>query len=101
MAMSHPRPVGNSIGASDPLAGAISHELHRAAQPLTILQGLLELALLSSSTPEEYRAVIQNAFEQSRRISDSFDQLRKLFSELKSNSRHDLPAEEEIECVHV
>jgi hypothetical protein len=45
--------------------------------------------------------VIQNAIEQSRRISDGFDQLRKLFAESKSNSRRALPAEEGIECVHV
>ena len=101
MAMSHPRPVHSGIGASDPLASAISHELHRTAQPLTVLQGLLELALLSSSTPEEYRAVIQHAVEQSRRVSDGFDQLRKLFAESKSNHRRALPAEEGIECFHV
>jgi signal transduction histidine kinase len=58
---------------------AISRELHQTAQPLTVLQGLLELALLTSSTTEEYRGVIQRAMEQSQRISGCFDEVRRLF----------------------
>jgi light-regulated signal transduction histidine kinase (bacteriophytochrome) len=58
---------------------AISHQLHQTAQPLTVLQGLLEVALLSSRTAEEYRGVIQRAMEQSLRISGCFDLVRKLF----------------------
>jgi hypothetical protein len=57
----------------------ISRELHQTAQPLTVLQGLLELALLTSCTTEEYREVIQRAMQQSRRISGCFDLVRKLF----------------------
>jgi hypothetical protein len=63
----------------DPVtSSAISRELHQTAQPLTVLQGLLELALLTSLTPEDYRGVIQRAMEQSRRISGCFDLVRKL-----------------------
>lgn len=58
---------------------AISRELHQTAQPLTVLQGLLELALLTSSTTEDYRGVIQRAMEQSQRISGCFDEVRRLF----------------------
>lgn len=58
---------------------AIARELHRTAQPLTVLQGLLELALLTPRTPEEYRDVIEGAMEQSRRISGCFDLVRRLF----------------------
>jgi hypothetical protein len=39
---------------------------------------MLELALLSSGTQEEYRAVIQGAMEQSQRLSGSLDLVRKL-----------------------
>lgn len=68
-----------TMGSSWVTRSAISHELHQTAQPLTVLQGLLELALLTSSTTEEYRGVIQRAMEQSQRISGCFDQVRRLF----------------------
>jgi signal transduction histidine kinase len=75
-------PVANDhmTTSSNALTGnAISHQLHQTAQPLTVLQGLLEVALLSSRTAEEYRGVIQRAMEQSLRISGCFDLVRKLF----------------------
>jgi signal transduction histidine kinase len=59
-------------------SGEISRELHRTAQPITVLQGALELALLSSHTTEEYRDIIQQALEQSLRISGCFDDVRAL-----------------------
>jgi len=63
----------------DPLAAsALSRELHHSAQPLTVLQGVLELGLLTSTTTEDYRDVIQRAMEESRRVSSSFDLVRKL-----------------------
>lgn len=63
----------------DPVAAnALSRELHHSAQPLTVLQGVLELGLLTSTTTEDYRDVIQRAMEQSRRVSSSFDLVRKL-----------------------
>ncbi|MGH9500032.1 MAG: sensor histidine kinase [Terriglobales bacterium] len=73
-------PANNqTIASSSALAGsAISYELHQTAQPLTVLQGILELAMLSSGTAEEYRGVIQNAMEQSQRISGSLDLVRRL-----------------------
>ena len=59
-------------------SSALSYELHQTAQPLTVLQGMLELALLSARTTEEYRGAIQCAMEQSQRISGSLDLVRKL-----------------------
>lgn len=59
-------------------SSAISYELHQTAQPLTVLQGMLELALLSARTTEEYRGAIQCAMEQSQRISGCLDLVRKL-----------------------
>ena|ERR1700722_1577750 len=78
------------------------HELHQAAQPLTVLQGLLELALLSSATAEEYRGVIQRAAEESRRVSTRFDQMRKLIANSLPKTP-DVPAKAETqgrEYVH-
>ena len=78
--MSFPAADRSMTAGSDSLtSSAISHELHQTAQPLTVLQGLLELALLSSRTAEEYRDAIQRAMEQSRRISGCFDLVRRLF----------------------
>jgi hypothetical protein len=78
--MSLPTPsVSMTSGFDSATSSAISHELHQTAQPLTVLQGLLELSLLTSSTAEEYRGVIQRAMEQSRRISGCLDLVRKLF----------------------
>jgi hypothetical protein len=88
----------------DPLkASVILHELHQTAQPLTVLQGLLELALLSSATAEEYRGVIQRAVEESRRVSSGFDQIRKLVanSSPKNQCVSQTPETQRIECVHV
>jgi signal transduction histidine kinase len=88
----------------DPLeADVILDELHQTAQPLTVLQGLLELALLSSATAEEYRGVIQRAVEESRRVSRGFDQMRKLVATLspKTQGVSQTPATQRIECVHV
>ena len=92
-----------TLGSGQAANSAISRELHQTAQPLTVLQGLLELALLSSCTAEEYRGVIQRAIEQSRRIADGFDQLRKLVH-LSAPSSHFMLATDEtqrIERVHV
>jgi signal transduction histidine kinase len=88
----------------DPLkASVILHELHQTAQPLTVLQGLLELALLSSATAEEYRGVIQRAVEESRRVSSGFDRIRKLVanSSPKNQCVSQTPEPQRIECVHV
>jgi hypothetical protein len=79
--MSLAAPDNDLTEALGPLkAGVMLHELHQTAQPLTVLQGLLELALLSSATVEEYRGVIQRAVEESRRVSTGFDRMRKLIA---------------------
>ncbi|HLW87035.1 MAG TPA: hypothetical protein VKR57_01005 [Terriglobales bacterium] len=77
--MSFSASAGSTAPASELLnRGAISQELHQAAQPLTVLQGLLELALLTPSTTEEYRNVIQQAMEQAQKLSGCFDHFREL-----------------------
>jgi signal transduction histidine kinase len=84
-------------------ASVILHELHQTAQPLTVLQGLLELALLSSATAEEYRGVIQRAVEESRRVSRGFEQMRNLIATSSTNKPcvPQAPETQRIECVHV
>lgn len=102
--MSLAAPGGCLTETLDPLtASAIVHQLHQTAQPLTVLQGLLELALLSSATAEEYRGVIQRAVEESRRVSSGFDQMRKLIANsLPKTPCVSTTAEtQRIEYVHV
>jgi hypothetical protein len=56
----------------------LSRGLHQAAQPLTALQGWLELALAGSHTEDEYKASIRQAMEESRRVLACFDRVREL-----------------------
>jgi len=60
------------------IASAVSQELHQTAQPLTILQGLLELSLLKSGTIEEYRKSLERAMDELQRVVAGFDHVREL-----------------------
>lgn len=52
--------------------------LHQTAQPLTVLQGVLELALIKAETIQEYRQSIETALLQTGRIIDCLNQIRVL-----------------------
>jgi hypothetical protein len=56
----------------------LSSGLHQAAQPLTALQGWLELALVGSHTEDEYKASIRQAMEESRRVLACFNRVREM-----------------------
>src|SRR5271154_2876952 len=102
--MASSTPGSSRTVALDAVASSvISHELHQTAQPLTVLQGLLELALLAPATAEEYRCVIERAVEESRRVSSSFDQMRRLVADSspKTQGVSQAPETQRIECVHV
>lgn len=60
------------------IATAVSQELHQTAQPLTVLQGLLELSLLKSGTIEEYRNSLERAINELQRVVAGFDHVREL-----------------------
>ncbi len=60
------------------IASAVSQELHQTAQPLTVLQGLLELSLLKSGTIEEYRKSLERAINELQRVVAGFDHVREL-----------------------
>lgn len=65
--------------AFDPENSAeLSRGLHQLAQPLTVLQGCLELILMGTHSVDEYKRSIQQALDESRRVSDSFDHIREL-----------------------
>jgi hypothetical protein len=60
------------------ISGTISRGLHQTTQPLTVLQGTLELALLNASTVDEFRHAIERSLEELQRVTDSFEHLRTL-----------------------
>jgi hypothetical protein len=65
----------NSTGAWPKL---VAEQIHRMSQPLTALQGTVELALLSESTTEGYRAALEESLEQLTRLNDIVTALRDL-----------------------
>jgi len=67
-------------------ASAVSQELHQTAQPLTVLQGLLELSLLKSGTIEEYRSSLERAINELQRVVAGFDHVRELIHSTQLSS---------------
>jgi hypothetical protein len=61
-----------------PTVAALSQGLHQTAQPLTVLQCLLEQALLDPCTAEQYREVIARAMSEARRVTECLDHVFKL-----------------------
>jgi len=70
---------------------AVSRSLHDTAQPLTVLQGLLEL-MLQGKIATEHKGTVIHAIEQLRRVSNGFDHLRRLI-------RLQEPAEDVVETT--
>ena len=66
---------------------ALYHDLHEAAQPLTVLQGCLELALTGSLSPDDYKRSIRRALEESRRVSACFERIRSFVRTSQSQAQ--------------
>jgi hypothetical protein len=75
---SHPDACETLVSADQGISGAISRVLHQAAQPLSILQGTLELALAGASTVDEFKIAIEQSLQELLRVTDSFEHLRTL-----------------------
>jgi signal transduction histidine kinase len=60
------RPIQEVMERQRRFAAAASHELRT---PLTVLQGSLEVALLSRRGPEEYEQIIRQAIEEAKHMS--------------------------------
>lgn len=71
-------PETPAIAFDQQRAAELSRDLHQAAQPLTVLQGCLELALTQPHTAEEYKDSIERALDESRRVAACFDRIREL-----------------------
>jgi signal transduction histidine kinase len=59
------------------LAKAASRGLHDTAQPLTVLQGLLELALEQAKSVGEYREALTAALSETARVTACFENVRQ------------------------
>jgi hypothetical protein len=55
----------------------VLRQLHQTTQPLSVLQGVLELSLIQARTAEEYRRAVVQALQEVNRVSDCFDELRR------------------------
>ena len=69
------------------IVSALYHDLHEAAQPLTVLQGCLELALTGAHSPDDYKRAIRRALEESRRVSACFERIRSFVRTSQSQAQ--------------
>lgn len=51
--------------------------LHNSAQPLALLQGILELAMLKNGSIDDFRITSETALREAQRVCEHFDELRK------------------------
>jgi signal transduction histidine kinase len=70
--------IGESVDLHPALASAASRGLHDTAQPLTVLQGLLELTLMQAQTVEDYRESVTTALAEMARVIACFENVRQL-----------------------
>jgi hypothetical protein len=74
--LSQSRTGESEVSVEPEICRTISHGLHQTTQPLTVLQGTLELALLNVGTVDEYKKAIERSLEELRRVTDCFEHLR-------------------------
>jgi hypothetical protein len=63
------------------MVGGVLHGLHQMAQPLTVLQGTLEMALMQLPTADESRQWVEVALEQACRLASDLEHVQKLVNE--------------------
>lgn len=62
----------------DEFVEALRNQIHDLSQPLTSLQGSLEVALLGEMDEAECRQILEQSLEEARRIALGFVKLRKV-----------------------
>ncbi|HVM91865.1 MAG TPA: hypothetical protein VMT67_03580 [Terriglobales bacterium] len=67
-----------ALNPDRPVADPILGMLHRTAQPLCTIRGILELTLTEAMTAEEKSVWLQKAVEQISQACTRFDQLRQI-----------------------
>ncbi len=66
----------NTSGTVTNEAKNVLQLLHQVAQPLTVLQGALELALIKAETVQEYRESVGTALCQTARVIECLNEIR-------------------------
>jgi hypothetical protein len=79
----------------------LSRDLHQAAQPLTVLQGCLELVLSRPHTVDEYKRSIQRALDESRRVSACFERIRESVRMSQAAETAVISDNKKAGCAHV
>lgn len=79
----------------------LSRDLHQAAQPLTVLQGCLELVLSRPHTVDEYKRCIQRALDESRRVSACFERIRESVRLSQGAETAVISDHKKARCAHV
>jgi len=64
--------------ANPAITSAMSRELHHVAQPLTVLQGTLEIALIKERSQAEYQSILHKVMEHSQKLADCFARVQRL-----------------------
>ena len=67
---------------------AILRILHKTAQPLSTIRGILELTLTEAMTPEEKKVWLQQAVEQISQANSRFEQLRRVVEKQEERVLH-------------
>ena len=71
--------VGGNVEVPSRNLQAAAMALHQLAQPLTVLQGLIELNLLEDRSPEQYRECLNQAFVETSRLVKCLADAREAF----------------------
>jgi hypothetical protein len=71
-------PLSEAVDFHPAIAKAASRGLHDTAQPLTMLQGLLELTLMQAQTVDDYRESLTTALTEVARVTACFENVRQL-----------------------
>ena len=77
--MSSTSGIGGTLAPTDQeIPRTLARQLHQTTQPLSVLQGLLELALIESRSVDDYRRSVELSLVELGRVTDCFDELRRL-----------------------
>ena len=75
---SHSRLGESSVFPQPDVREKLTRQLHQTTQPLSVLQGLLELTLVQARTADDYKHSVERAITELNRVIDGFEQLRTL-----------------------
>lgn len=70
--------LDTSDGEGQTVAQVTTRSLHDVAQPLTVLQGIIELSLMRDRTADEYRMALETALQEVERVTIRLDHVRHL-----------------------